>query len=101
MSVSAENVSVYFRQGEGVGEYSLSIRAKGILDETADSDVLSEYRREAENIISRSAEEICRRAWEEVFLSAVMPKEYSLSEGYENVSFSAQTELELTSENIS
>ncbi|MBQ5332902.1 MAG: hypothetical protein J6K92_06545 [Oscillospiraceae bacterium] len=101
MSVSAEDVSVYFMQGEGVGEYSLSIRAKGVLDETGDSDVLSEYRHEAENIISRSAEEICRRAWEEGFLSVVMPKEYSLSEGYENVSFSAQTEIELTSENIS
>ncbi|MCI7767342.1 MAG: hypothetical protein MSJ26_05080 [Oscillospiraceae bacterium] len=101
MSVGAEDVSVYFRQGEAIGEYSISVRAKGVLDETGVSRELSEYRREAENIISRSAEEICRKAFEEGFLSAVLPKEYSLSEGYENVSFSAETEIELTSENIS
>ena len=90
-------MNVYFMQGGSVGEYSISVRAMGILDETGDSRELSEYRREAENIISRSAEEICRRAWEEGFLYAVMPKEYSLSEGYEKVSFSARTEIKLTS----
>lgn len=96
MSVSAEDKSVYFRKGEAMGEYSISIGAKGVLDETGDSAVLSEYKSEAENIISRSAEAICRRAWEEGFLSAVFPKEYIFSEGYETVSFSVDSEMEIS-----
>lgn len=96
LSLCINDKSVYFRQGEDTGEFNISINAEGVLTELGKSESLDEYKKEAEKIISGSAEAICENAFKEGFLAAIFPREYSLAEGCENVRFSVDTELTLT-----
>lgn len=98
LSAQVNDKSIYFRQGEKSGDFNISIKAEGVLDELGNSDSLNDYKMEAEKIISGSAEEICRKAREEGFLQALFPREYSSVENYEDISFSVETELTLTSD---
>ncbi|MBP1546245.1 MAG: hypothetical protein J6A37_06565 [Oscillospiraceae bacterium] len=95
LSVNVSDMTVYFRQDNNRGEYSVKLVAEGILDEPGDSDNLDEYRHEAERIISGSTEAILEKAERNGFLSAVLPKDYAYSEGYENVDFTVETILEI------
>ncbi|MGN0637640.1 MAG: hypothetical protein ACI4J0_04655 [Huintestinicola sp.] len=101
LSVFIKDKSVYFRQGDDTGEYNISIKAEGVLSETGTSESLEEYKREAEKIISGSAGAICEKAFEDGFLAAIFPREYSLSEDCENVTFSVETDITLTTGNTS
>lgn len=96
LSLCIKDKSVYFRQGDNSGEYNISIKAEGVLTELGTTESLEEYKREAEKIISGSAEAICEKAFEEGFLTAIFPGEFSLSEGFDNVKFSVDTEMSLT-----
>lgn len=96
LSTRINDKSVYFRQGDNVGEYNISIKAEGVLTELGKSESLEDYKKEAEKIISGSAEAICEKAFKDGFLPALFPREYSFSEGYDNVNFSVDTELTLT-----
>lgn len=96
LSVCIKDKTVYFRQGDNAGEYNISLKAEGVLTELGRAESLEEYQREAEKIISGSSEAICEKAFEEGFLPTIFPREYSLSEGYDNVNFSVDTEMTLT-----
>lgn len=96
LTLCIKDKSVYFRQGDNRGEYNISIKAEGVLTELGKSESLEDYKKEAEKIISGSAEAICEKAFEDGFLPALFPREYSFSEGYDNVNFSVDTELTLT-----
>ncbi|MDD6990726.1 MAG: hypothetical protein PUI48_02755 [Oscillospiraceae bacterium] len=96
LSTRINDKSVYFRQWDNVGEYNISIKAEGVLTELGKSESLEDYKKEAEKIISGSAEAICEKAFKDGFLPALFPREYSFSEGYDNVNFSVDTELTLT-----
>ena len=96
LTLCIKDKSVYFRQGDNRGEYNISIKADGVLTELGKSESLEDYKKEAEKIISGSAEAICEKAFEDGFLPALFPREYSFSEGYDNVNFSVDTELTLT-----
>lgn len=92
-SVCAEigDKNVYLKQDDTSGRYEITLRAKLTLEETGSAAELSEYKTEAEKIISASAEAICVKAYEQGFLSVIFPGEYSLSEGMDSVTFSVET----------
>lgn len=96
LSLCIKDKTVYLRQGDNVGEANISITAEGVLTELGKLESLEEYKKEAEKIISGSAEAICEKAYENGFLPAIFPREYSLAEGYEEVIFSVDTEMTLT-----
>lgn len=96
LSLQIKDKTVYFRQGEEIGEFNISINAEGVLTELGNTESLDEYKKEAEKIISGSAEAICEKAFKDGFLAAIFPREYSLAEDYDNVEFSINTELSLT-----
>lgn len=92
-SVCAEigDKNVYLKQDDTSGRYEITLRAELTLEETGSAAELSEYKTEAEKIISASAEAICVKAYEQGFLSVIFPREYSLSEGMDSVTFSVET----------
>lgn len=96
LSLCVNDKTVYLRQGEDKSEFNISINAEGVLTELGDTESLDEYKKEAEKIISCSAEAICEKAFEDGFLAAIFPREYSLADNYDNVEFSVNTELSLT-----
>ncbi|WP_432650036.1 hypothetical protein [Huintestinicola sp.] len=96
LSIRVKDKSVYFRQGDNSGEYNISIKAEGVLSELGKTECLDEYQKEAEKIISGSAEAICEKAFEDGFIAAIFPREYSLAAGFDNVIFSVDTEMTLT-----
>ena len=80
--------SVYYRSLENGGEYTVSLSLKCRRDEgSGPADV---YREETERIISLSAEEICRRAAAEGFLSELIPQYHG---DEDNLTFKASAEI--------
>lgn len=97
-SVCAEvtDRNVYLKQDDTSGRYEITLTADIVLEETGSAPELSEYRSEAEKIISASAEAICQKAYENGFLSVIFPREHSISEGMDSVTFSVITNVNIT-----
>lgn len=97
-SVCAEirDKNVYLKQNDTSGQYEMGLTADLVLEEAGSAAELSEYKAEAEKIISASAEAICEKAYDRGFLSVIFPREYSLSEGMDSVTFSVVTNVSIT-----
>lgn len=97
-SICAEirDKNVYLKQDNKCGQYEITLKADLVLNETGSADELSEYRTEAEKIISASGEAICERAYEQGFLSVIFPREHSLSDDMDSATFSFLTDVNIT-----
>ena len=97
-SVCAEiaDKNVYLKQDNTSGQYEITLTADLVLEETGSAAELSEYKTEAEKIISASAEAICQKAYDGGFLSVIFPREYSFSDGMDSVTFSVTTNVNIT-----
>ncbi|MCM1523514.1 MAG: hypothetical protein NC120_03555 [Ruminococcus sp.] len=94
MRLDKAEKSVYYRKTEeNGGEYQIQLSVEAVLTELGSENELSLYRSAAEDIISRSADAICRRGLEEGFLGTIVENEYHSSG--DNIDFSVNTDVKI------